>query len=72
MGTPKIAILSLTHGVNTPPNWDSKLLLMREFPVLFNSDCWLAKCGDICAVISLYCFYVFSFNDCILKSNNLI
>ena len=49
------------------PNWDSRLLLMRDFPVLYKSGYRsLAQFGDVYAVTSLYYLYFCSFNDCIL------
>ena len=45
---------------------------LRDFPVLFSSGCQLTQFGDVYAVACLYCFYFFSLNDCILKSNYLL
>ena len=44
-----------------------------DFPALFKSGYRSAQFGDVNTVTSLYCFYFFSFNNCILKlSNNLL
>ena len=52
-------------------NWDSRLLLLRDFSALFKSGCWLAQFADECAVTFLCCFYFSSFNDCILKLSQI-
>ena len=62
-----------TYYLGLFPNKDSRLLLMRAFPALFKSGYrMLAQVGDVYAVTSLYCFYFFSFNDCILRLSQII
>ena len=61
------------HSAGGPfPSWDSKLLLTRDLPSLFKSGYRLAQLGDAYAITRLYYFYFFSFNDCILKSSQII
>ena len=50
-----------------------QMLLMRNFPAIFKSGCRLsAQFGNVYAFASIYCFYLFSFNDYILKWNQII
>ena len=45
-----------------------QMLLMRNFPAIFKSGCRVsAQFGNVSAFASIYCFYLFSFNDYILK-----
>ena len=55
------------HYLGPFPNWDSRLLLTRDFPALFKSGCRSAQFGDIYAVI----FSIVSFNDYILKLSQI-
>ena len=68
----EISPVEWIHCPRLFPNWDSTLLFTRDFPVLFNSGCWSVRFGDVCAINSLYCFYCFYFNDCILKLSQII
>ena len=60
-----------THCPGPFPYWDSKLLLMTDFPALFKSGYRSAQFGDVYAVIFLYCFYLSSFNYYILKLSQM-
>ena len=55
------------HCLRPFPKWDSRLVWTRDFPALFKSGYWMAEFEDVCAVTFLYCLYISSFNNCILK-----
>ena len=55
-----------------PPNWNSRLLLMRDFPVLSLDVRHRNLVMYVWAVTFLSCFYLSSFNDCILKLSQII
>ena len=67
----EVSPMGWTRHSGNFPTYDSRLLLTSDFPELFN-ECWSAQFGDVCAVTSLYCFYFFSFNNCIFKLIQMI
>ena len=62
--------------MDAPPGTLSQLELriavIQDFPMLLKSRYRLAQFGDVYIVTSLYCFYFFSFNECMLKLSQII
>ena len=61
-----------TYSLGPFLNWDCRLLITRDLPLLFKSGCKLSGTLMIFVLTFLYCFYFSSSDDCILTLSQII